>query len=60
MEPDPKRTLFTLLPEYLRVAERARLVIFGAFLMAAIVFMPEGLRGLWRRTRPARGARVPA
>ena len=52
--------LFTLLPEYLRVAERARLVIFGAFLMAAIVFMPEGLRGLWRRTRPARGARAPA
>ena len=52
--------LFTLLPEYLRVAERARLVIFGALLMAAIVFMPEGLRGLWRRTRPARGVRVPA
>ena len=46
--------LFTLLPEYLRVAERARLVIFGAFLMVAIVFMPEGLRGLWRRARPRR------
>ena len=52
--------LFTLLPEYLRVAERARLVIFGAFLMVAIVFMPDGLRGLWRRARPARSARVPA
>jgi branched-chain amino acid transport system permease protein len=46
--------MFTLLPEYLRVAERARLVIFGAVLMAAIVFMPEGLRGLWR-SRPGRG-----
>jgi branched-chain amino acid transport system permease protein len=45
--------VFSLLPEYLRVAERARLVIFGALLMAAIVFLPEGLRGLWRR-RPAR------
>jgi branched-chain amino acid transport system permease protein len=43
--------LLTLLPEYLRVAERARLVIFGAFLMLAIVFMPNGLRGLWRRVR---------
>ena len=41
--------VFTLLPEYLRVAERARLVIFGAMLMLAIVFLPEGLRGLWRR-----------
>jgi branched-chain amino acid transport system permease protein len=41
--------VFTLLPEYLRVAERARLVIFGATLMLAIVFLPEGLRGLWRR-----------
>jgi len=48
--------LFTLLPEYLRVAERARLVIFGALLMLAMVFMPEGLQGLWRRSRrqPAR------
>jgi branched-chain amino acid transport system permease protein len=43
--------LFTLLPEYLRVAERARLVIFGALLLGAIVFMPEGLQGLWRRSR---------
>jgi branched-chain amino acid transport system permease protein len=48
--------IFTLLPEYLRVAERARLVIFGALLMAAIVFLPDGLRGLWRR----RTARVHA
>jgi branched-chain amino acid transport system permease protein len=39
--------LFTFLPEYLRVAEGARLVIFGGLLMVAIVFMPEGLRGLW-------------
>ena len=52
--------VFTLVPEYLRVAERARLVIFGAFLMAAIVFMPEGLRGLWRRARQGRPDRVPA
>jgi branched-chain amino acid transport system permease protein len=52
--------VFTLLPEYLRVAERARLVIFGAFLMVAIVFLPEGFRGLWRRTRTARAGRAAA
>ena len=46
--------LFTLLPEYLRVAERARLVIFGGLLMVAIVFLPEGLQGLWRRSRQRR------
>jgi branched-chain amino acid transport system permease protein len=44
--------VFALLPEYLRVAERARLVIFGALLMLAIVFLPDGLRGLWQRGRP--------
>ena len=52
--------VFTLLPEYLRVAERARLVIFGGLLMAAIVFMPEGLRGLWRRARRPRVDHAPA
>jgi len=49
---------FTLVPEYLRVAERARLVIFGALLMLAIVFMPDGLRGIWRRARPPRRERL--
>jgi len=49
---------FTLVPEYLRVAERARLVIFGALLMLAIVFMPDGLRGIWRRARPPRRDRA--
>ncbi len=52
--------VFTLLPEYLRVVEGARLVIFGALLMAAIVFMPEGLRGLLRPTRPHGRQRVAA
>jgi branched-chain amino acid transport system permease protein len=45
--------VFTVLPEYLRVAEGARLVIFGALLMVVIVFMPDGLRGLWRHRVPA-------
>ena len=50
--------VFTLVPEYLRVAERARLVIFGALLMLAIVFMPDGLRGIWRRARAPRRERA--
>jgi branched-chain amino acid transport system permease protein len=52
--------LFTLLPEYLRVAEQARLLLFGAFLMIAIVFMPDGVGGLWRRRRRPGGGRAPA
>jgi branched-chain amino acid transport system permease protein len=52
--------LFTLLPEYLRVAEDARLLIFGALLMATVVFLPEGLHGLWRRTRQAPRRHAPA
>jgi branched-chain amino acid transport system permease protein len=52
--------IFTLLPEYLRVVEGVRLVIFGALLMAAIVFMPEGLRGLLRATGQRRRQRVAA
>jgi len=50
--------VFTLVPEYLRVAERARLVIFGALLMLAIIFMPDGLRGTWRRARPPQRDRL--
>jgi len=52
--------LFTLLPEYLRVAENARLLIFGALLMAAVVFLPEGLHGLWRRSRQVAGRHAAA
>jgi branched-chain amino acid transport system permease protein len=52
--------IFTLVPEYLRVAERARLVIFGALLMLAMVFMPEGLSGIWRRSRASRRDHAPA
>ena len=35
--------LFTLMSEYLRVAERLREPIFGAILMVAIIFMPQGI-----------------
>ena len=39
--------LFTIIPEYLRVAEIYRLSIFGLLLMAAVIFMPRGMVQLW-------------
>jgi branched-chain amino acid transport system permease protein len=35
--------LFTLISEYLRVAEKLREPIFGAILIASIIFMPQGI-----------------
>jgi len=47
--------LFTLIPEYLRVAEKLREPIFGAILMVSIIFMPQGIvplvGRLWRALR---------
>ncbi len=51
---------FTLLPEYLRVAEKVRLPVFGLLLVLAIVFMPEGINGLLNRVRPPRSGHAPA
>ena len=39
--------VFTLLPEMLRAAKLWRMVIFGALMLAGIVFLPRGLKGLW-------------
>lgn len=38
--------LFTLLPEALRAADQWRMVIYGAMMLAGIVFMPRGIHGL--------------
>jgi branched-chain amino acid transport system permease protein len=35
--------IFTLLPEFMRIGENWRFVIFGAFLVAVMIFRPEGL-----------------
>ncbi len=51
---------FGMLPEYLRVAEKVRLPVFGLLLVLAIVFMPEGINGLLDRVRVRRGAHAPA
>jgi branched-chain amino acid transport system permease protein len=37
--------IFTFVPEFLRIAYTLRMVIYGALLLFAIVYMPEGLDG---------------
>jgi branched-chain amino acid transport system permease protein len=44
--------LFTFVPEFLRIADELRMVIFGAMLLITIVFIPEGLDGLLIRWLP--------
>lgn len=39
--------IFTLLPEYLRIAEKLRLPIFGLILLVGIMYMPQGLIKVW-------------
>jgi ABC-type branched-subunit amino acid transport system permease subunit len=46
---------FTALPEWLRISQDLRMVAYGAILLLAIVFLPEGLGG-WLRARRARRA----
>ncbi len=50
--------VFTLVPEYLRVASEYRLVFFGAILIVGILFVPRGLIELWERALRALPARV--
>ena len=51
--------VYVVLPEYLRLAENWRLVIFGAVLVLIMLFAPEGLAGLfgglWARLTGRRG-----
>ena len=39
--------LFTAVPEYLRAAKTMRLVIFGLIMLLGIIFMPQGLNGVF-------------
>jgi len=39
--------IFTVLPEYLRIAEKLRLPIFGLVLLIGIIYMPQGLIKVW-------------
>jgi len=46
--------IFTFIPEFLRIAESLRMVIYGALLLVTVVYMPEGLDGVitkWLRHR---------
>ena len=47
--------VFGVLPELLRVAEMGRNLLLGVILLICITLLPEGLIGLWRRVRTARG-----
>lgn len=53
--------LFAVLPEFLRVADEARLVVYGALLVFGLLFVPQGVGGLvrtravHRRLRDLRG-----
>jgi branched-chain amino acid transport system permease protein len=43
--------VFTLLPEYLRIAEGYRLIIFGGTLVLVMLFLPHGMIEIWTRLR---------
>jgi len=50
--------VFTFVPEFLRMAQSLRLVLYGLLLLVTIVYMPEGLDGLltrWLRKRRSPG-----
>lgn len=51
--------LFSVVPEVLRFSNELRLVLYGAVLIAVMLFMPNGFAGLLKRDskRPAYGAR---
>ncbi len=46
--------VFAVLPEALRTADDARLVIYGVLLVAGLLFVPQGLGGLVRDRRTSR------
>ena len=48
---------FTILPEFLRVADNYRMITFSGLLLIFIVFVPKGIAGLFgppRAQRPRR------
>ena len=41
--------VFTFLPEFLRALAEYRLVIFGLIMIVGVLFMPEGMYGIWQK-----------
>jgi branched-chain amino acid transport system permease protein len=39
--------IFTVLPEYLRIADKLRFPIFGLILLIGILYMPQGFVKVW-------------
>lgn len=55
--------IFTFVPEFLRIAEAWRMMIYGTLLLLAVVYMPEGLDGVleqwlskWRTRKTGEGS----
>lgn len=48
---------FTLLPEYLRIADEYRLIFFGAILVIVMLFFPNGFYEIWTRLSGRKKAR---
>jgi ABC-type branched-subunit amino acid transport system permease subunit len=42
--------LFTIIPEFLRITQAARLVIYGLLLLCVALYLPGGIEGLFART----------
>lgn len=47
--------VFTMVPEWLRFSQDLRMVLYGAILLVAVLFAPEGIAG-WLRARRTRRA----
>jgi len=41
--------IFTFVPEFLRAIADYRLVIFGLIMIVGIIFMPDGIYGIWKK-----------
>ncbi|MBI1959889.1 MAG: branched-chain amino acid ABC transporter permease [Candidatus Rokubacteria bacterium] len=50
--------IFTAVPEFLRIAPQARLILYGFILLASVHYFPDGLEGLLRRLFRPRSAPV--
>jgi len=49
----------TFLPEWLRPLKTSYIMVYGAAVVAMVIFMPQGLAGLWRVRLPKRTVKPP-
>ena len=51
--------VLTFLPEWLRPLKNSYIMVYGAAVVAMVIFMPQGLAGLWRVRLPKRTVKPP-